>query len=84
MNTTATVPATVEFALTALNPVVDEFSARLDAAGFPVIAVDLETGIVSVDAASDPDEYSVLMAASQAASAVGISEDDLLYAELSE
>lgn len=41
---------------------VDEFSARLDAQGFPPLEVDLENDRVIVDASYDFDSYSVMMA----------------------
>lgn len=75
MASTVLALAEVRFALTVLNDVVDEFSARMDALGFHVEDVDLETGVVTVDASSDPDDYSVLMAACDAAETVGINAD---------
>lgn len=50
MNTTIAASAstaTVEFALAVINDVLDELSARLDAAGFPVFSADLERGIIT-------------------------------------
>ena len=75
MASTTLVLAEVRFALTVLNDVLDEFSARMDALGFRVEDANLETGVVTVDASSDPDDYSVLMAACDAAQAVGINAD---------
>jgi len=83
-NTTASAPvvADIEFALTVINDRLEDFSREMSNQGFPVISANLELGVVRVDAGSDPDDYSVLMAASEAAQAVGIHENDLLYAEV--
>lgn len=74
--------ANIEFALAVIDPVVDELAARLDAAGFPVLEANLETAVIRVDASFDPDDYSVLMAATEAAIAVGISEENVIFAEV--
>lgn len=83
-NTTASAPivADIEFALTVINDRLEGFSKRMADQGFPVISANLELGVVRVDAGSDPDDYSVLMAASTAISEMGIDENDLLYAEI--
>jgi len=78
----APIVADIEFALTAVNDRLEDFSREMHNQGFPVISANLELGVVRVDAGSDPDDYSVLMAASEAAQSVGISEQDLLYAEI--
>jgi len=80
--TSAPVVADIEFALTVINDRLEEFSKRMADQGFPVISANLELGVVRVDAGSDPDDYSVLMAASEAAQAVGIHENDLLFAQI--
>lgn len=77
-NATASIvfePGTFDFA-------VDRISAILDAQGFPVLHADLEKGTILVDASADPNDYSVLMAASTAAQEVGVLEEELLHVEL--
>lgn len=83
-NTTTSAPvvADIEFALAVINDHLEDFSREMDNQGFPVISANLELGVVRVDAGSDPDDYSVLMAASEAAQAVGIHENDLLFAQV--
>lgn len=71
------VQALINFTPGAIDEHVDALSARLDAAGFPVVNANLEDGTVIVDASADPDEYSVLMAASLALEGVELSEDIL-------
>lgn len=71
------VQALINFTPGAIDEHVDALSARLDAAGFPVVNANLEDGSVVVDASVDPDEYSVLMAASLALEGVELSEDIL-------
>lgn len=56
---------------------VDQFSAQLDAQGFPVVEIDLETGTMIVDASTDYDKYSVLMAIVTAFENCGFDPDDL-------
>lgn len=80
--TSAPIVADIEFALTVINDRLEGFSKRMADQGFPVVSAKLELGIVRVDASSDPDDYSVLMAASEAAKAVGIHENDLLFVEV--
>lgn len=83
MNTSTTpTPATIDFAMNTIDEVIDELSARLDSRGFPVLEVSPENATVVVDASFDPDEYSVAMAAIEAAVAVGLSEDSVLSATL--
>lgn len=56
---------------------IDQFAAQLDALGFPTTEIDLEANTVIVDASTDYDEYSVLMAFIEAAENVGVESDDL-------
>lgn len=81
--TNSTNTATIEFTIGAIDSVVDQLSAFLDAEGFPVITANLETGLVTVNSASDHNDYSVLMAATSAAQAVELDTDDVIAAELS-
>jgi len=82
--TTASAPivADIEFALTVINDRLEEFSKRMADQGFPVLSANLELGVVRVDAGSDPNNYSVLMAASTAISEMDIDENDLLCADI--
>ena len=80
--TSAPIVADIEFALTVINDHLEEFSKRMADQGFPVLSANLELGIVRVNAGSDPDNYSVLMAATTAIKDMGIHENDLLYAEV--
>lgn len=55
---------------------LDQFIARLDAK-FPVLEVDADEGWIDVDSSPDPDQYSVLMAAIQAAEELGLDSESL-------
>lgn len=70
--------AFINFTVGSIDPVLDEFAARLDGLGFPVSTANLDDGTVIVDSSSDPDEDSVLMAVSHAIEAVEISDSELL------
>lgn len=78
----ANVQALITFTPGAIDEHVDALSARLDAAGFPVVNANLEDGTVVVDASADPNEYSVLMAASLALEGVELEEDILQSAAI--
>jgi hypothetical protein len=74
--------ATIAFLVGALDSVVDNISTLLDVDGYPVLHADLEKGTLLVDASAEENEYSILMAAAEASRAVGLRDDELLYAEL--
>ena len=83
MITPATATARIEFALGIIDEaLLERLSSVLAGASFPILEADLDKGELIVDASSDPDDYSVLMAASAAALAVGIDENNVLYAEV--
>lgn len=73
--------ASIVFLPGAFDFAVDRISALLDAKGYPVLHADLEKGTILVDAEGEDCEYSILMAAAEAAQEVGVHEDELLYAE---
>jgi len=60
----------------------ERIATELTEAGFPVISTDTENSSMVVDASTDPSEYSVLMAAIEAAEEVGIESDEVLHTEL--
>jgi hypothetical protein len=89
MTTSNATTATITFATGFVQPVLAQLTAALTEADFPVIefieadehnAQDLDTLIV--DATSDPDDYSVLMAAAVASSTVGLPEEVVYSAEV--
>lgn len=60
----------------------DVFVSRIDSV-FPVISANLEDGELEVDASSDPDPYSVLMAAVEALNELGLdTEIDIIVEQL--
>jgi len=71
----------IQFTLAAV-PAFEQISSELTEAGFPVISTDAENSSITVDASTDPSEYSVLMAAIEAAEAAGIEGDEVLHTEL--
>jgi hypothetical protein len=71
----------IQFTLAAV-PAFEQISNELTEAGFPVISTDAESSSITVDASTDPSEYSVLMAAIEAAEAAGIEGDEVLHTEL--
>lgn len=71
----------IQFTVAAV-PSFEQLSAELTEAGFPVISADTENSSLIVDASSDPSEYSVLMAAIEAADAAGIDGEEVLHTEL--
>lgn len=71
--------ATIHLEAGTIDGVLDAFVARLDGQGYPVIATDLEQGTITVDSSSDSDEYSVLMAAGEAAIALDLEVEDVLF-----
>lgn len=82
VNAESTTQAAISFVPGSFDFAVDKLAAHLDAAGYPVLEANLKSGIVRVDSSFDNDPYSVLMAAQQAAGAVGLAEDELLNAQL--
>lgn len=80
MTTTAKITtASIRIDVDALKPLLDGFYAMLATEQFPVTDLDLSEGMVYVDASSDPDYYSVLMAANQACRNLGIDPDGVIY-----
>lgn len=87
--TASNATATITFATGFVQPVLAQLTAALAEADFPVIefieadehnAQDLDTLIVN--ATSDPDDYSVLMAAVVASSTAGLPEEVVYSAEV--
>jgi len=71
----------IQFTLEAV-PSFEQISAELTEAGFPVLSTDAENSSMVVDASSDPNEYSVLMAALDAVEEAGIDGDEVLHTDL--
>lgn len=74
--------ATIQFAPNALDAVLDQIVARLDAENFPLVEADLNASTITVDSSADHDEIGVVMVAQDAAIDCGAGIESILGVEL--
>lgn len=74
----STYPVRLSFEPAFLEAHLDEIVVRLEVDCFPLLKADVESGVLLVDGAFDPDPYSALMAATDALTYMG-QDVELLY-----